>query len=224
MNALKVLPHEESFQSIAESRASLRRDARERVRRCRRADDAAGERSGTNYRINASERRALRLARLRDSLFICGRPRRRKCRDADRYSTRTAMRMVRPFRAGMPSAARCFAASERARTLARNDAVHFSCFSDGKNPHGGVVRDARGNLYGTTTAGGLSRGCTGEGCGVIFKLASNGSESVLYTFQGKNDGFGPGSPLAFDRAGNLYGIAPGAAAKLPARCARIPSV
>lgn len=85
---------------------------------------------------------------------------------------------------------------------------NFSCFSDGKNPHGGVVRDAQGNLYGTTTAGGLSGGCTGDGCGVIFKLASSGSESVLYTFQGKNDGFGPGSPLAFDGAGNLYGTAP----------------
>ena len=85
---------------------------------------------------------------------------------------------------------------------------NFSCFSDGKNPHGGVVRDAQGNLYGATTAGGLSGGCTGDGCGVIFELASGGTESVLYTFQGKNDGFGPGSPLVFDNGGNLYGTAP----------------
>jgi len=85
---------------------------------------------------------------------------------------------------------------------------NFSCFSDGKNPHGGVVRDAQGNLYGTTVAGGLSGGCTGDGCGVIFKIAAGGGESVLYTFQGKNDGFGPGSPLAFDASGNLYGTAP----------------
>lgn len=85
---------------------------------------------------------------------------------------------------------------------------NFSCFADGKNPHGGVVRDAQGNLYGATVAGGLSGGCTGDGCGVIFKIGAAGGESVLYTFQGQSDGFGPGSPLAFDGSGNLYGTAP----------------
>ena len=85
---------------------------------------------------------------------------------------------------------------------------NFTCFFDGKNPHGGVVRDAQGNLYGTTTAGGLSGGCTGDGCGVAFKITAGGTESVLHTFQGKDDGFGPGSPLVFDSAGNLYGTAP----------------
>jgi uncharacterized repeat protein (TIGR03803 family) len=85
---------------------------------------------------------------------------------------------------------------------------NFSCYSDGKNPHGGVVRDAQGNLYGATTGGGLSGGCTGDGCGVIFKLTPGGVESAIYTFQGKNDGYGPGSPLAFDSGGNLYGTAP----------------
>lgn len=85
---------------------------------------------------------------------------------------------------------------------------NFSCYADGKNPHGGVIRDAQGNLYGTTTAGGLSAGCTGDGCGVVFRVAPGGGESVLYTFQGKADGYGPGSPPAFDSGGNLYGTAP----------------
>lgn len=84
----------------------------------------------------------------------------------------------------------------------------FTCFSDGKNPHGGVVRDAQGNLYGTTVAGGLSGGCAGDGCGVIFKVTPGGMLSTLYTFQGKGDGFGPGSPLALAADGNLYGTAP----------------
>ncbi|HEV3152641.1 MAG TPA: choice-of-anchor tandem repeat GloVer-containing protein [Candidatus Baltobacteraceae bacterium] len=85
---------------------------------------------------------------------------------------------------------------------------NFGCFADGKNPHGGVVRDSLGNLYGTTVAGGLSGGCTGDGCGVIFEIKHGGGEAVLYTFQGKDDGFGPGSPLTFGPDGTLYGTAP----------------
>ena len=85
---------------------------------------------------------------------------------------------------------------------------NFTCFADGKNPHGGVVRDALGNLYGTTTAGGLNGGCTGDGCGVVFELKHTGAIATLHTFAGGGDGFGPGSPLTFDAAGNLYGMAP----------------
>lgn len=85
---------------------------------------------------------------------------------------------------------------------------NFSCFADGKNPHGGVIRDTHGNLYGTTTAGGLNGGCTGDGCGVVYEVKPGGTQTVLHTFQGKDDGFGPGSPLTFDAQGNLYGMAP----------------
>lgn len=74
-----------------------------------------------------------------------------------------------------------------------NESVLYSFQSgrDGANPISGLVMDAAGNLYGTTSAGGAL--C---GCGVIFRMhhASNGQwrESVLYRF--------PGSP----RAGNAY--------------------
>src|SRR5215472_13906054 len=40
----------------------------------------------------------------------------------------------------------------------------FSCFNDGKNPHGGVTIDASGNMYGTTVAGGNGGQCVGDGC------------------------------------------------------------
>jgi uncharacterized repeat protein (TIGR03803 family) len=42
--------------------------------------------------------------------------------------------------------------------------------ADGSAPEAGVIRDAKGNLYGTTFSGGdLSCG-KGQGCGVVFKL------------------------------------------------------
>ncbi len=87
----------------------------------------------------------------------------------------------------------------------------FTCFADGKNPYGGVTLDTEGNLYGTTVAGGSGGTCTGDGCGVVFKLTKSGSmynHSVLYNFTGGNDGFGPGSAVVFDSSGNLYGTTP----------------
>jgi uncharacterized repeat protein (TIGR03803 family) len=82
--------------------------------------------------------------------------------------------------------------------------------SDGMYPYGGVTFDKSGNLYGTTVGGGSGSSC-GDGCGTVFKLApsvSGWSESVIYSFAGGNDGFGPGGPLIFDKKGNLYGTTP----------------
>ena len=87
----------------------------------------------------------------------------------------------------------------------------FDCYGTGKNPYGGVILDSSGNLYGTTVAGGSGGDCSGDGCGVVYQLAKSGdtwNEIVLYNFTGGDDGFGPGSALVFDKAGNLYGTAP----------------
>src|SRR5580658_1308052 len=48
----------------------------------------------------------------------------------------------------------------------------FTGGADGGNPQGGVIRDAAGNLYGTTLYGG------GAGAGVVFKLDGAGNETV----------------------------------------------
>lgn len=58
---------------------------------------------------------------------------------------------------------------------------NFTDGNDGGFPIAGLVRDASGNLYGTTTQGGSS------GAGVVFKVDSSG-ETVLYTFTGGADG------------------------------------
>jgi uncharacterized repeat protein (TIGR03803 family) len=85
----------------------------------------------------------------------------------------------------------------------------FTGGADGGEPYKGVTLDPQGNLYGTTVTGG-SGSCEG-GCGVVFKLTKSGSnwtQSVLHAFTGGNDGSGPGSGLAFDSHGNLYGMTP----------------
>ncbi len=80
----------------------------------------------------------------------------------------------------------------------------FTGGKDGSLPWAGLVFDATGNLYGTTTSGG------GHKAGTVFKLtptAAGWSESVLYSFTGGADGgmSGSGAGLILDGAGNLYG-------------------
>jgi uncharacterized repeat protein (TIGR03803 family) len=71
---------------------------------------------------------------------------------------------------------------------------------DGAGPYGGgLLRDTSGNLYGVTQDGGTN------GVGVVFKLTSAGSESVLLNFTGGTTGGYPIDGLAKDAAGNLYG-------------------
>jgi uncharacterized repeat protein (TIGR03803 family) len=85
----------------------------------------------------------------------------------------------------------------------------FTCFFDGKNPHGGVTLDAQGNIFGTTVAGGGGGVCVGDGCGVVFRIsAKTHGERPIYNFTGGRDGFGPGGRVVFDTAGNLYGTTP----------------
>jgi uncharacterized repeat protein (TIGR03803 family) len=73
--------------------------------------------------------------------------------------------------------------------------------TDGGGAAGGVVRDAAGNLYGTTLAGGTF------GVGTVFKLSPAGKETLMYIFSGGLDGGGPWSGLVRDSKGNLYGTA-----------------
>lgn len=95
------------------------------------------------------------------------------------------------------------AASPPAQGQALTVLYSFGLGADGDEPGGGLVRDAAGNLYGTTYYGG-SNACQ-DGCGTIFELNANGEYSVLYRFGGQPDGENPDAGLIRDAAGNLYG-------------------
>jgi uncharacterized repeat protein (TIGR03803 family) len=81
----------------------------------------------------------------------------------------------------------------------------FKGGTDGESPIGGVVRDAAGNLYGTTEYGGGNTCFGGESCGTVFKVDTTGKETVLHSFTGGADGAFPLAGLILDAAGNLYG-------------------
>ena len=83
--------------------------------------------------------------------------------------------------------------------------LHTFNGKDGWQPIGGLIRDAAGNLYGTTSLGG-TRGDGGDGTVFELTLGANGkwTERVLHDFGGP-DGYYPMSNLLFDTAGNLYG-------------------
>jgi uncharacterized repeat protein (TIGR03803 family) len=90
------------------------------------------------------------------------------------------------------------------------DGVH------GAYPLAGVILDEHGNLYGTTSAGGLPNH------GIVFELtpSSNGTwtETVLHAFNGSPDGDSPLASVIMDSQGNLYGTtALGGLATTPCR-------
>jgi uncharacterized repeat protein (TIGR03803 family) len=80
----------------------------------------------------------------------------------------------------------------------------FTGKTDGGAPNAALIRDAAGNLYGTTTNGGIQSCYVLFGCGVIFKLDTANHETVLYRFTDGTDGKMPEGVVA-DAAGNLYG-------------------
>jgi uncharacterized repeat protein (TIGR03803 family) len=82
--------------------------------------------------------------------------------------------------------------------------LHNFTSTDGANPQSGLIFDAAGNLYGTTTLGGAYN------LGTVFELSptmrGGWTEKVLHSFNlNSGDGSYPESGLIFDAAGNLYG-------------------
>src|SRR5215467_10821221 len=50
---------------------------------------------------------------------------------------------------------------------------HFTGGTDGGFPLAALIRDAGGNLYGTTSGGGTACLLGGNGCGVVFRISSS---------------------------------------------------
>jgi uncharacterized repeat protein (TIGR03803 family) len=77
----------------------------------------------------------------------------------------------------------------------------FKGGTDGDGPDGVLLRDSKGNFYGTTGAGGA------HAQGTIFELTPSGKEKVLYSFTGGDDGSVPEGGVVEDSQGNFYGLA-----------------
>jgi uncharacterized repeat protein (TIGR03803 family) len=75
----------------------------------------------------------------------------------------------------------------------------FPSAGNGAQPVASLIQGREGDLYGTARYGGAS------GHGVVFKLDTAGTETVLYSFTGGADGANPRAGLIRDSAGNLYG-------------------
>ena len=81
----------------------------------------------------------------------------------------------------------------------------FAGGRSGANPYAGLIRDAKGNLYGTAETAGNVQACGQDGCGVVFRVDPSGRETVLHAFRGGVDGSRPMGGLVRDTEGNLYG-------------------
>jgi uncharacterized repeat protein (TIGR03803 family) len=75
----------------------------------------------------------------------------------------------------------------------------FQGMSEGGNPYAGVIADAKGDLYTTTSVDGQA------GAGTVFELSKKGIGAPLYAFRGSpGDGSFPQSPLIMNK-GNFFG-------------------
>lgn len=77
-------------------------------------------------------------------------------------------------------------------------------------PTSSVTFDQSGNLYGTTSKGGIPCGFV-NGCGTVFELSRKNDGTVrktyLHRFAGGSEGADPEGGLTIDEAGNVYGTA-----------------
>lgn len=86
--------------------------------------------------------------------------------------------------------------------------------TDGQNPYGAVAFDSKGNLWGTTQAGGTGGTACNPfgappGCGTVFELSPTKSgkwkEVLIYSFQDSSTGWYPYAGPVIDAQDNVYG-------------------
>jgi len=111
---------------------------------------------------------------------------------------------------GLQSAGTVFELVNASGTYSEKVLYSFTNFPDGAYPYGGLIMDAAGDVYGTTS-GGL------QNAGTAFELLNSSgsySEKILHSFMAScgGDGTGPYGSLFMDASGNLYGTTTGGGA------------
>jgi len=85
----------------------------------------------------------------------------------------------------------------------------FQGGADGAYPFSHLTVDSAGNLYGTTSEGGLKNKYCSPNCGTVFelqRLTHGWQKHVIYKFAGGSDGWYPVGGLIVDAAGDLFGM------------------
>jgi uncharacterized repeat protein (TIGR03803 family) len=77
--------------------------------------------------------------------------------------------------------------------------LHTFSLTDGGYPLGPLVLGTNGNLYGTTSEGGM------YGSGTIFEITSSGTFTTIHNFNGHTDGGAPAGALVQAANGDFYG-------------------
>ncbi|HEY1612928.1 MAG TPA: choice-of-anchor tandem repeat GloVer-containing protein [Rhizomicrobium sp.] len=77
---------------------------------------------------------------------------------------------------------------------------NFAGSSDAASPTSTPIRDAKGNIFGLAKFGGGS--CN---CGAVYEVNRKGTEKLIHSFAGGDDGFSPSYGLTEDASGSLYG-------------------
>jgi uncharacterized repeat protein (TIGR03803 family) len=108
------------------------------------------------------------------------------------------------MRAALAAALIAAACAQPALAATQTILYSFTAATDGGFPQGGVIADASGNLYGTTTSDGAGHN------GVVYELTPGtggaaAKQTTLYAFTGGKDGGVPQAGLVGDAKGNLYG-------------------
>ena len=82
--------------------------------------------------------------------------------------------------------------------------VIYNFTSENGQPSSGLTLGTNGNFYGATFNGGSGTACIG-GCGTVFELTPSGQLTILWNFEGGNDGEFPYSGPIEGTDGNFYG-------------------
>jgi uncharacterized repeat protein (TIGR03803 family) len=82
--------------------------------------------------------------------------------------------------------------------------VIYNFTSTTGQPSSGLTLGTNGNFYGATFNGGTGTACSG-GCGTLFELTPSGKLTILWNFEGRNDGQFPYSGPIEGTDGNFYG-------------------